>query len=89
MQQYQNFKHEDKKEHNTNTKRKTEGNLEKELEKMINDIQKIKKGHCEQKKKNNWKQMTTQKTSKKRKQKKEKTREVKIKYRKRVELKKI
>ena len=56
---------------------------------MVNDIQKIKKGHCEHKKKNNWKQMTTQKTSKKRKQKKEKRRKVKIKYRKRVELKKI
>ena len=34
---------EDKQEHNTNTNRKTEGNLENELEKMRNDISEIKK----------------------------------------------
>ena len=35
--------YEDKQEHNTNTKRKTEGNIKKELEKMRNDIKEIKK----------------------------------------------
>ena len=40
---------EDKQEHNTNTNKKTEGILEKELEKMRNDIKQIKKGHYEQK----------------------------------------
>ena len=35
--------YEDTQEHNTNTKRKTEGNIKKELEKMRNDIKEIKK----------------------------------------------
>ena len=35
--------YEDKQEHNTSTKSKTEGDLEKELEKMRNDIKEIKK----------------------------------------------
>ena len=35
--------YEDKQEHNTNTKRKTEGNIKKELEKMRSDIKEIKK----------------------------------------------
>ena len=35
--------------HNANTKKKTEGDLEKKLEKMRNHIKEIKKGHCEQK----------------------------------------
>ena len=35
--------YEDKQEHNTSTKKRTEGDLEKELEKMRNDIEEIKK----------------------------------------------
>ena len=36
-------RYEDKQEHNTNRKNKKEGDLEKELEKMRNDIKEIKK----------------------------------------------
>ena len=35
--------YENKQEHNTSTKKTTEGDLKKELEKMRNDIKKIKK----------------------------------------------
>ena len=79
--------YEDTQEHNTNTKRKTEGNIKKELEKMRNDIKEIKKAIMN-KMKVGQKQMRTQEASKKRKQKKETRKNVNIKKRKKVELKK-
>ena len=65
------WQYEDNQEHNTNTKRKTEGNLEKEFTKMRNDIKEIKRP-LRTKIKTDQKQMRTQETAKKGKEKKQK-----------------